>query len=127
MYPAVDKVDGPIEKVWPRHQHHARADRDKAQRRAHVVVDGETADEACQHRRGERLDKHIVTQPSEATANDGASASAEEDEQHGDKMFHTEDHGECRSAHGGREREEPGWGRWRPRNDMNSLSCRSEE
>ena len=79
MDTAADKVKRAVEEVRSRHQHHAWADRDQAQRRAQIVADRQRANEAGENRRAEWLDEVVGAPLRNRAAQNGADAGAHED------------------------------------------------
>ena len=86
MDTAADEVKGPIEDVRPRHQNHAWADRDEAQRRTQIVADRQPADNTGEKCCAEWLYKVVSTHLSERAPHERARAGAREDKRHCDEM-----------------------------------------
>src|SRR5215472_16391181 len=59
VHAAPDQVQHAVEEMWARHQHHARADRDKAQRRAQFIPDRQRSNYASDQCRAKWLQEDI--------------------------------------------------------------------
>jgi hypothetical protein len=92
MDAAVDEIQRAIEDVRSRHQHHARTDRDEAQRRTQLIAHCQRADNSSQNRRAEWLDEDVRTPLCQGTAQKGAGTGAREYQHGRDEMLDTEDH-----------------------------------
>src|SRR6516165_9338870 len=92
MDAAVDEVERAIEDVRPRHQHHARADRNKAQRGTQLVADRQGADDAGHERRAERLEEDVCARPRHAAPQNGAGRGTHEHQRRREWMLDAEDH-----------------------------------
>src|SRR5262249_41065333 len=91
MDTAADQIKGPIEDVRPRHQNHAWADGDEAQRRTQIVADRQPADDTGENCCAEWLNKVVLTHLRERAPHDGARAGACEDKRHRDEMIDPKD------------------------------------
>jgi len=122
-YPAVEEIEGAVEKMGAGHQDHARTNRDEAQRRAQVPADRHRADKPSESRRAERLQEEICTQPAQSAAHDRAGARADKYQYDGPDVLDAEDHRQCHCTCGGRERKKTG-GRRRRSRDLVDLFFR---
>ena len=121
MDAAGDKVQRAIEEVRSRHQDHAWADRDEAQRRAQIVAHRQRADQAGEQRRAEWLQENVRAELGERAAQNGAGAGAHEYQHRGNEMLDTEDHRQRHGARRRRKREQPCRRRRRPRDRADRL------
>ena len=78
MHAALDEIQRAIQHRRSRHQNHARANRDKAQRRTQVVADRQSADNAGEQRRTEWLQEDVGAVLRQAAAKNSAGACADE-------------------------------------------------
>ncbi|MEJ0046809.1 MAG: hypothetical protein WDN04_12365 [Rhodospirillales bacterium] len=91
----------------PRHQDHARADGDQAQRRTQIVTNGQRADDAGQQRSAEWLQEDVGAVFCHVAAQHGAPGGTCEYDGGRGRMLHAEQHGQGDGARRGREREQP--------------------
>src|SRR6516162_8887108 len=103
MNASANQVEPAIEDVRPGYQNHAGADRNKTQRRAQLIMNGDRTNESGEKRRAEWLNEYVGTQSRNKSAQYRSDSRTYEDNCRGSKMRNTEYHGQ---------REEPGWSWW---------------
>ena len=91
MDAAIDEVERAIEDVRPRHQDHARADRDQPQRGTQLVANRQAADDAGDERRAERLEKDVCAHTRHAAPQNGTGSGTHEYQRRRDWMLDAED------------------------------------
>src|SRR5437762_13692831 len=87
MDTAIDEVERAIEYVRPRHQDHARADRDQPQRRTELVANRQRAYHAGDKRRAEWLDEGVCAIARYGATQNGAGSGTHEDESGRDRVL----------------------------------------
>ena len=120
-YAAVDEVERAIEEMRTRHQHHARADHDKAQRRTEFIADRQRADDAGKERRAERLQEEIRAQLAQCATQQCAGAGTHKYQSRSRHMVDAEDHRQRYGAGRRGKREQPCRRRCRARDACDAL------